>query len=39
VRLRELEQMGVRKIWLNVHFEDKIGFMKRWSREVMAKVK
>jgi 5,10-methylenetetrahydromethanopterin reductase len=38
-RLSELEQMGVRKIWLNVHFDDKIGFMKRWSREVMAKIK
>ena len=38
MRLRELEQMGVRKIWLNVHFNDKIGFMKRWSREVMAKL-
>jgi 5,10-methylenetetrahydromethanopterin reductase len=38
VRLRELEQMGVRKIWLNVHFNDKIGFMKKWSREVMAKI-
>jgi 5,10-methylenetetrahydromethanopterin reductase len=37
-RLRELEEMGVRKIWLNVHFNDKIGFMKRWSREVMAKI-
>jgi 5,10-methylenetetrahydromethanopterin reductase len=38
-RLCELEEMGVRKIWLNVHFDDKIGFMKRWSREVMAKIK
>jgi 5,10-methylenetetrahydromethanopterin reductase len=38
MRLRELEEMGVRKIWLNVHFEDKIGFMKKWSREVMAKI-
>jgi 5,10-methylenetetrahydromethanopterin reductase len=38
MRLRELEQMGVRKIWLNVHFNDKIGFMKKWSREVMAKI-
>ena len=38
MRLRELEEMGVRKIWLNVHFNDKIGFMKRWSREVMAKI-
>jgi len=39
MRLRELEEMGVRKIWLNVHFDDKIGFMKRWSRDVMAKIK
>jgi 5,10-methylenetetrahydromethanopterin reductase len=38
-RLSELEHMGVRKIWLNVHFDDKVGFMKRWSREVMAKIK
>ena len=37
-RLRELEEMGVRKIWLNVHFNDKIGFMKRWTGEVMAKI-
>jgi hypothetical protein len=28
----------VRKIWLNVHFDDKIGFMEKWSREVIAKV-
>lgn len=39
MRLGELEKMGVHKIWLNVHFDDKIGFMKRWSREVMAKIK
>jgi 5,10-methylenetetrahydromethanopterin reductase len=39
VRLSELEAMGVHKIWLNVHFDDKIGFMKRWSKEVMAKIK
>jgi 5,10-methylenetetrahydromethanopterin reductase len=37
MRLSELEAMGVRKVWLNVHFDDKIGFMKKWSREVMAK--
>jgi 5,10-methylenetetrahydromethanopterin reductase len=37
-RLAELRAMGVRKIWLNVHFDDKIGFMQRWSREVMAKL-
>jgi 5,10-methylenetetrahydromethanopterin reductase len=39
MRLAELEKMGVRKIWLNVHFDDKIGFMKRLSREVTAKIK
>jgi 5,10-methylenetetrahydromethanopterin reductase len=39
MRLSELEQMGVHKIWLNVHFDDKIGFMKRWSKEVMAKIR
>jgi hypothetical protein len=30
--------MGVRKIWLNVRFEDRIGFMKKWSREATAKL-
>ena len=39
MRLAELEEMGVQKIWLNVHFDDKIGFMKRWSRDVIAKIK
>ena len=38
-RLQQLETMGVRKIWLNVHFADKIGFMKRWSRDVMSRMK
>ncbi|HEY7164940.1 MAG TPA: LLM class flavin-dependent oxidoreductase [Candidatus Binatia bacterium] len=38
-RLNELKKMGVRKIWLNVHFADKIGFMKRWSRDVMSRIK
>ncbi|HEY1373361.1 MAG TPA: LLM class flavin-dependent oxidoreductase [Candidatus Binatia bacterium] len=37
-RVYELERMGVRKIWLNVHFDDKIGFMEKWSREVIAKI-
>lgn len=37
-RLRDLEQLGVRKIWLNVHFEGKIGFMKRWSRDVITEI-
>ena len=36
--LRRMAGYGVRKIWLNVHFDDKIGFIQRWSREVMAKV-
>lgn len=36
--LRSLERSGVQKIWLNVHFEDKIGFIRRWSREVMARI-
>ncbi len=29
---------GVRNIWLNVHFENKVDFIRRWSREVAAKV-
>jgi 5,10-methylenetetrahydromethanopterin reductase len=37
-RLKELEKMGVEKIWLNVHFADKIGFMKRWSRDVISRI-
>jgi 5,10-methylenetetrahydromethanopterin reductase len=36
--LRRMAGYGVRKIWLNVHFEDKIGFIQRWSREVMTKI-
>lgn len=36
--LQRIEGFGVKKIWLNVHFEDKIGFIKRWGREVMARV-
>ena len=35
--LQKMASHGIRKIWLNVHFDDKIGFIKRWSREVMAK--
>ncbi len=33
--LQWMEKLGVRKIWLNAHFEDKIGFMKNWSKEIM----
>lgn len=35
--LHRLQRMGVNKIWLNVHFEDKVGFIGRWSSGVMAK--
>jgi alkanesulfonate monooxygenase SsuD/methylene tetrahydromethanopterin reductase-like flavin-dependent oxidoreductase (luciferase family) len=37
--LQKIASYGVRKVWLNVHFDDKIGFIKRWSREVMAKAR
>ena len=37
--LRRMESYGVRKIWLNVHFDDKLGFIRRWSREIMAQLK
>jgi len=37
--LQRMESYGVKKIWLNVHFDDKIGFIKRWSNEVMARAK
>lgn len=33
--LEWMEKLGVRKIWLNAHFEDKIGFMKEWSKQIM----
>ena len=39
--LATLERMagyGVNKIWLNVHFDDKLGFIRRW-RDVMAQLK
>ena len=36
--LRRMENSGVKKIWLNAHFDDKIGFIKRWGNEVMARV-
>ena len=37
--LQRIASYGVRKIWLNVHFDDKLGFIQRWSREVMARLK
>ena len=36
--LQRLGHLGVTKIWLNIYTEDKIAFMKRWSKEIMAKV-
>lgn len=36
--LSRIHNDGVRKIWLNVHFEDKVAFIRRWSREVTAKL-
>jgi 5,10-methylenetetrahydromethanopterin reductase len=39
--LATIERMagyGVKKIWLNVHFDDKLGFIRRW-RDVMAQLK
>jgi hypothetical protein len=29
---------GVKKIWLNVHFDDKLGFIRRW-RDVMTQLR
>jgi 5,10-methylenetetrahydromethanopterin reductase len=37
--LHRMASYGVRKIWLNVHFDDKLGFIRRWSREIMAQLK
>jgi 5,10-methylenetetrahydromethanopterin reductase len=37
--LERIGRSGVKKIWLNVHFDDKLGFIRRWSREVMAQLK
>ena len=36
--LGRMESYGVKKIWLNVHFDDKLGFIRRWGKEVMAKL-
>jgi 5,10-methylenetetrahydromethanopterin reductase len=36
--ISRMNDEGVKKIWLNVHFDDKIGFIRRWGREVMARV-
>lgn len=36
--LQRMAGYGVKKIWLNVHFDDKVGFIRRW-RDVMAQLK
>ena len=36
--IQHMHDQGVRKIWLNVHFDDKLGFIRRWGKEVMAKL-
>ena len=36
--LTRMAGYGVKKIWLNVHFEDKLGFIRRW-RDLMAQLK
>jgi 5,10-methylenetetrahydromethanopterin reductase len=37
-RLEELRTLGVAKIWLNTYSDDKLGFMRRWNKEVIAKL-
>ena len=36
--LQRMTGYGVKKIWLNVHFDNKVGFIRRW-RDVMAQLK
>jgi 5,10-methylenetetrahydromethanopterin reductase len=37
LRLEQLRNWGISKIWLNTYNEDKIAFMKQWSKLVSAK--
>jgi 5,10-methylenetetrahydromethanopterin reductase len=37
-RVEQLRDWGVSKIWLNTYSEDKIAFMERWNKAVLAKV-
>jgi 5,10-methylenetetrahydromethanopterin reductase len=34
-KLERAIDAGARQFWMSVHFDDKIGFMRRWSDEVM----
>jgi len=34
-KLERAIEAGARQFWMSVHFDDKIGFMRRWSDEVM----
>lgn len=36
--LQRMASYGVKKIWLNVHFDDKLGFIRRW-RDVMEQLR
>ena len=34
-KLERAIEAGARQFWMSVHFDDKIGFMRDWSRQVM----
>jgi hypothetical protein len=36
--IQRMRSQGVNKIWLNVHFDDKLAFIKRWGSDVLAKL-
>ena len=38
VRLAQLRNWGISKIWLNTYSEDKIEFMEQWSKSVSARL-
>jgi 5,10-methylenetetrahydromethanopterin reductase len=38
LRLDQLRNWGISKIWLNTYNEDKIAFMKQWSKSVSTKL-
>jgi 5,10-methylenetetrahydromethanopterin reductase len=37
--IQRMSDQGVKKIWLNVHFDDKVSFIQHWGREVLARLK
>jgi hypothetical protein len=38
LRLEQLRNWGISKIWLNTYNQDKIAFMNQWSKSVSAKL-